>query len=391
MDAFRKWLGTPRKLSEKIQERKISWLELFTDLAYVVMLHALITNYSEHRETTSIWVFLLFFLLFFYIWSNFVSFFTLHGDHSARTTLLNLTQMVVVLLLTSRLSLVFEGELGQFVGIYIFIQALLIYLWTLVVRADPEHIESSRLYLITCWINLVLLLAVEFVGSESHKLILLAIVVVLQVSVMLVNSHYLTAEMRRRNLPIVESESSQERYGQLIMIVLGEALALITETIMGPAFMHSLVWFIAFIVNIIGLWWIYYAFMDNISLHVKHDIFIELLHLFNEILTIMLVIDILLMYLFLESHATFYMGLYCFAVAITVAIVFGIKCFATPHRDRHLFHFLGAELVGLFIVASIGSWLPAIIAIWLVNCFLAMIIFNEERYQLEAQRVEQGA
>ncbi len=61
MDAFRKWLGTPRKLSEKIQERKISWLELFTDLAYVVMLHALITNYSEHRETTSIWVFLLFF------------------------------------------------------------------------------------------------------------------------------------------------------------------------------------------------------------------------------------------------------------------------------------------------------------------------------------------
>lgn len=391
MNFFWRWWGKPRRMADKIHNRKISWLELFTDLAYVFMLHTLITNYAAHADNFNVGMFILFFLMIFYIWFNFALFFDLHGDQNARTTVLNLVQLTLVLLLTSRLPLVFAGDLRQFIWIYIVAQLLLIYLWTLVVHVDPEHMTSSWLYLLCSWFNLAISIGILATTNLRIQVIALISIVFFQNILLLVDSINMTKEMRHRHIPFDESETLEERYGQFTMIVFGESMAIVTEPIMGSQSGVAFSWFAVFLVNIIGLWWIYYAFMDDNRLHTHHQIFIEILHLFNNLLSLVLALAILAMYLFLENPSRVHMSAYLWMMTLVVGIIFGIQRYLSTNLITRIWRGLYLEILLLLIVTVSSYWLAPIVSLWIANILLVYIIFKEEKYQYHNRKINDKA
>nr|WP_268913950.1 low temperature requirement protein A [Lentilactobacillus sp. SPB1-3]MCZ0977985.1 low temperature requirement protein A [Lentilactobacillus sp. SPB1-3] len=381
MNRFQQWWGTPLKLVNRVVNRKISWLELFSDLAYVVMLHTLITSFLRAEHHYSVWYFILFFLLTFYIWTDFTLFFDLHGSHSARTTIITLIQMISVLAISTRFPLIFAGQLRSFIYIYIFVQVVMIYLWTLVLRIDPEHWESARLYLICAWLALFMLIGCLFFGHQA-QITLLVLVTIIKYSVMLFNSPFMNNEMKRRKIEIEESEAIEERYGEFAMIVLGEATAIATEYLTGKSDLTHIVVFILVVLNVIGIWWIYYAFMDSIVLRPSHYIWVEILHSFHELLITVLALMALFLYEVLEDPSELTLILYILSLLASIVVIFCIKIYARREGKVSL---MLAFIMGI-TVFIIGRYLSEISILTIINVFLALIIFIEERRQvLESQ------
>ncbi|KRN28120.1 hypothetical protein IV38_GL001570 [Lactobacillus selangorensis] len=381
MNHFQKWWGTPQKLTSRVLNRQISWLELFSDLAYVVMLHSLIISYAPHYPTTGIWKFALFFMLVFYIWYNFMTYFDLHGDRNARTTVITLAQLVAVLALTTRFPLVFKGQLQGFIAIYLFVQILMLYVWMLVVHIDPDHLQSSWVYFVIEWADFFILIAALWVANPQLKLDLLIFVIFAKYCILPIDSPEMTAEMNRRHLPIVASESSEERFGQFAMILFGEAIALVTEPLMGQSSWHAILVFAVFMLNIILLWWLYYAFMNDVTVSAQHFLVIEAFHLLNVLFTLALAMMLLFMYLLLEEPTQPELLGYTVFMDLTVVLVFIMK----DYEMRRFKTTTTIESILLMLVSLLAFKLPYLGMIGLLNLVLIGIIFMKERQQVLAQ------
>lgn len=53
-NSFRKWWQPPRKASERVEGRTVTFLELFYDLVYVVLIAQLAHALSEHVDTKGV-------------------------------------------------------------------------------------------------------------------------------------------------------------------------------------------------------------------------------------------------------------------------------------------------------------------------------------------------
>ncbi|APX72229.1 low temperature requirement protein A [Companilactobacillus allii] len=264
MNEKKSWWGSPRTITNTIQNRKISWLELFSDLIYVVIIHSFVENLTEHFDFVGFVTFWVLFLFFFNTWTNMVLYFDLHGENNLRNVFFALLQVVSIAITATFAGDFFEGNYTGFILAYSFNQLIYMYLYLKTMIADPLHAITTRPFLINYVVGEIIFIGSIFVGNINLQRLMIFISLLIFVSTVMIENRNFDKEFKMRKIPFELNSAILERYGLFTMIVLGESLAGIIEH-MTEEHTHLVDYshFVLAIICIIGTWMIYYTMMDE--------------------------------------------------------------------------------------------------------------------------------
>src|SRR5882757_6751647 len=88
------WWGPPKKFSTQFEERKISWLELFYDLVYVIVISRTTHYLAVHPSSSGLLDYVYLFTMIFWGWFMGSIYHDLHGSPGIRTRFMTLWQMM---------------------------------------------------------------------------------------------------------------------------------------------------------------------------------------------------------------------------------------------------------------------------------------------------------
>ncbi len=259
---LRRWfLQPPRPHGEVIEDRTVSFLELFYDLVYVVLVGQIAHTLAEDVSWSGVLDFVVVFGLIWIGWFNGAQFHELHGREDGRNRSFIFLQMGILTVLA-----VFAGHAAStdgeaFALTYAVLLAVLLWQWVSVYRTDgPEYRPGALRYLA----GLVVAIAAVLASSgmeDSARLAVWAAVVVGSIGIVVV---YLL-RFPDDSLGIRATHSMVERYGLFIIIVLGEVVLGVVDGMLAvedldfrTAATAVLGLTIAF-----GFWWTYFDYVGR--------------------------------------------------------------------------------------------------------------------------------
>ena len=215
------WFRTPpRRHGEVVYTREVSFLELFYDLVYVVVIGRASHHLAENVDWLGVRDFVLTFALIWLAWFNGTFWHELHSREDGRSRLYIFLQMGLLALLA-----VFAGEaVGEngsaFAITYAILFVLFTWQWYLIHRIDdPQYRPTTTRYLRGMLTTLIAVVVSAFVG-ESARAWIWALLVVLWV----VGGLSLIAMSRTPGFGEGVTGSIVERIGLFTIIVLGEVV-----------------------------------------------------------------------------------------------------------------------------------------------------------------------
>lgn len=254
------WWGAPKKFSSEEKERKISWLELFYDLVYVIAIARITEFLSEDHTIGGFFQYLMLFTTIFWGWVNGSLYHDLHGSDGLRTRLMTLWQMLII----SAMMVILdhhEGKLHNNVVIIIMIMQLYItYLWWSVGIYDKAHRRLNLPYSILYMLSFFLFgLSIFFDSSVRPWIFAIAI---------LINylPPFVTYWIRRKRPSLLSLSSSMaERLGLFAIILFGEVIAGLIggEEVIKTTNATSWIQFGLSVIIVFTLWWIFFTLISD--------------------------------------------------------------------------------------------------------------------------------
>ncbi|MFW2340701.1 MAG: low temperature requirement protein A [Acidimicrobiia bacterium] len=211
------WLP-PRPHGEIIEDRTVSFLELFYDLVFVVLIGRASHTLSEHVSWQGVFDFAVVFGMIWLAWLNGTIHHELHGREDGRSRSFIFLQMMLLALLA-----VFTGEATGdggpgFAITYSAILLVLTWLWYTVRRQDSaEYMQITGRYLAGMGISFVVIAATIPMPDEART-ITWAVFVAGWIVGSILQTRY------TGTLGVVITESMVERFGLFTIIVLGEVV-----------------------------------------------------------------------------------------------------------------------------------------------------------------------
>ncbi|MEP6647307.1 MAG: low temperature requirement protein A [Saprospiraceae bacterium] len=254
------WWGPPRKFSTTFEERKISWLELFYDLVYVIVISKTTHQLAQHPGWDGLQNYLYVFSMIYWGWLNGSLYHDLHGSPGIRTRFMTLWQMVAVAALAVTLEspseiLLFRGTIALAV-----LQIFITYLWWSVGIYDKNHRKLNLPYTICYLLAFGTLLSTLVVPQQFQRLLFwLALIL-----------NYLppflgVRRFRKGHDDFSLSSSMMERMGLITIIVFGEAILGVISGASGLMSMNGTTWinFGLGILIVFLMWWIFFALIAD--------------------------------------------------------------------------------------------------------------------------------
>ncbi len=254
------WWGPPRQFSTILKERKISWLELFYDLVYVIVISKATHHLAQHPGWDGLKDYLYIFIMIYWGWVNGSLYYDLHGSPGIRTRFMTLWQMVAVAALAVALDspddkLIYRGTIALAV-----LQGYITYLWWSVGIYDKHHRKLNRPYTLCYIAAFVTIIATLFVPSEFVRLLFWLTLILNYMP------PFLGARLFRKDHDDFSMSSSMmERMGLITIIVFGEAILGVIGGVSGMEEMSSVIWinFGLGILVVFMLWWIFFALIAD--------------------------------------------------------------------------------------------------------------------------------
>lgn len=155
---FRRWWQPPRSARTHPEERRISFLELFYDLVYVVIIAELSHTLAGNISLTGIGSFVFLFIIVWWAWFNGAMYHDMHGNNDIRTRVFTFLQMfTVAAMAVFAHNAMGEGSVG-FALAYAAFHLILTWLWWRTGIYDPNHRPLSQPYSLTFLITSILFL-----------------------------------------------------------------------------------------------------------------------------------------------------------------------------------------------------------------------------------------
>ncbi len=220
LSGFRRrfWLP-PRAHGDVLEDRTVSFLELFYDLVYVVVIARAAHTLAEHISWRTVGEFAVLFGLIWFAWLNGTLYHEMHGREDGRTRVFVFAQMLLLALLA-----VFTadaaGESGtQFALVYASYLALVTWLWYTVRRHDSEEFMAISGRYVAGMVMSGVVIAVTAALPDDARIVVWAVFVVgWAIGMNLLN------RMSNIDLAVTATDSMVERYGLFVIIVLGEVV-----------------------------------------------------------------------------------------------------------------------------------------------------------------------
>jgi low temperature requirement protein LtrA len=254
------WWGPPKKFSTEIEERKISWLELFYDLVYVIVISRITHHMASHPDAHGIAIYIFLFTMVYWGWQNGSQYHDLHGSPGIRTRFMTLWQMMAVAALAVALESPQETFLPRVTICFAFLQLLVTYLWFSVGFYDKEHRKLSLPYVLTYFIVFLLLVVSLYIPAQYSMSFLWLILVVNHLPPVLNYSR-----LRHHNAEFNLSMSMVERLGLFTIIMFGECILGVINGVDSYTKGTSYIWcsFAMGILIVFALWWIFFALVAD--------------------------------------------------------------------------------------------------------------------------------
>jgi low temperature requirement protein LtrA len=210
----------PRAHGDVIADRTVSFLELFYDLVYVVVIAQASHTLAEHISWRGFAEFAVVFGLIWIAWLNGTLYYDLHGREEGRTRTFVFIQMMLLALLA-----VFTadaaGEGGTpFAVVYTLFLVVLSWLWYSVRRQDAEeYMALTKRYLVGMAVATVAMAVSAFLPDEIRTAVWALVVVGF-----LATSIVLGRSGDGMRFGATTTDSLVERFGLFVIIVLGEVV-----------------------------------------------------------------------------------------------------------------------------------------------------------------------
>lgn len=245
-----------RVTSEDERENHASWVELFFDLVFVVVVAVLSENFREHLSAIGFLQFVALFVPCWWAWVLFTFYADRYDTDDVIHRLLILAGMLAVIFLAVNARKTFEGSSVGFAISYVMVRSVVLALYMRASRHVPVAIANLKLYFASYAPSTSLWL-LSIAVPEPTRYLLWAIGMAIELVMPLVGSRLLAGTpVHPSHLP--------ERFGLLTLIVLGETIVAVAT---GTADTN---WQLSSTVAAVGgfaiaacLWWIYFNFLET--------------------------------------------------------------------------------------------------------------------------------
>lgn len=248
----------PRAHGDTIEDRTVSFLELFYDLVYVVAVAGAASALAHHVTGPAVFEFGVVFGLIWIAWLNGTLYYDFHGREDIRTRFYTFVQMAILVLLSVYVGEAVHGGPG-FALTYALFTLVLMYLWYSVYRVDQregrlEMAASARRYLVLMAITVVSMAASAVADGQIRLVVWLGLIIMWLI--------FFIVAGRNTETNAEQSfffDSTGERFGLLTIIVLGEVVVGVVEGL-SESQRDPLTMVTAFFALIVGfgLWWNYF-------------------------------------------------------------------------------------------------------------------------------------
>ena len=264
---FRQWWQPPRRIADREEDRSVTFLELFYDLVYVVIVAELAHALAGDVSWAGVGRFAFLFVTVWWAWWNGTSYHDLHGNNDIRTRVFTFLQMgVVAAMAVFAHNAMGEGSTG-FALSYAAFQFVLLLLWWRSGVHDPAHRPLSQPF-VAGYLLTTLLFVVSVFFAEPVRFYLWG--AALLISLLLPATMFMVGRddpeiQAQIDLITAVSPSLVERFGLFTIIVLGEV---IVGTVGGLAEHHHLDWGVGITAALgmliaVGIWWLYFDFISH--------------------------------------------------------------------------------------------------------------------------------
>ncbi|MCG8582477.1 MAG: low temperature requirement protein A [Bacteroidales bacterium] len=247
-----------RSLQYFQQNRHATWLELFFDLIFVVVIssitHMLAHTHHGHLEWDYIIKFPLVFIPVWWLWANHTVYCNLYDTDSKNHRFVTL----IIMLLMIGLSVFINADFDRiFYGFISFYSAIRLIIALMYVTSHSKHKNDDKHAKMLGWVyltNTVIGFSAIFIDNDFRYF-----VVYLSIFLDLVLPPILGAKMKAAK---IHSEHLVERAGLLIIILLGESVISLSNALQGINWnIFNIIATITGFILIGGIWWILFDFI----------------------------------------------------------------------------------------------------------------------------------
>jgi low temperature requirement protein LtrA len=248
----------PRRHGEQPRERTVGPLELFYDLAVVVLVAQAAHRLAGHLSWAGLGQFAAVFALVWIAWVNGSLHHELHGHEDARARSTFLLQILVLAAMGAFIPQAGGARGAAFAVASAVLFAVLTVLWLLASRGDrPEYRRPSRLFVAGTAASAMLLAGTALLPAGARVLAW----GVLDVAYLAGFATVMVMADSAEAPAVVITEALTERFGAFIIIVLGETLTGVVAGLSSrPVSALTLAVGLAAVVVGFGAWWTYFDF-----------------------------------------------------------------------------------------------------------------------------------
>ena len=262
---FRRLWQPPARYEDRPTDRRVTFLELFFDLVFVVVISQLGRRLALHPTWGGVGWFVFLFWAVWSSWNNGTQYHDLHGTDDVSARVFTFGQMLAVAVMAAYISDVpGPGSDGFALG-FAANMLILVILWFRTGVHDPSHRSGSVPYSAAHLISAVLFLASTVVGDPTRYW-LWACGLAIQLAGLAIAFHVWTPpESQESDAVLPTTPSLIERYGLFVIIVLGEVIvgAVNGMAQLTPLTLHDVAIGILGVLVAIGLWWIYFDLVSQ--------------------------------------------------------------------------------------------------------------------------------
>ncbi len=262
---FRRLWQPPARYADRAKDRRVTFLELFFDLVFVVVIAQLGHRLAEHPSWGGVGWFVFLFFAVWQSWTNGTLYHDLHGTNDVSARVFTFAQMLAVAVMAVHIGNVpGKGESG-FALAYAANTLILVVLWFRTGLHDPSHRPASVPYSAAYLVSAVLFAASSGV-DEPMRYWMWALGLAAQVSGLVIGMYRWTPpETQTGDAIIATTPSLIERMGLFVIIVLGEVIvgAVTGMAELDPLELDEIVIGLLGVVVAIGLWWVYFDLVSH--------------------------------------------------------------------------------------------------------------------------------
>ncbi len=263
--SLRSWFtGPPRAHGEVLEDRTVSFLELFYDLVFVVLIAQIAHTFAGDVSWTGFGRFAVVFCLIWVAWVNGSFYHELHGREDGRSRAYIFVQMALLVIMAVYAAHAADdvSDGRNFAIVYALLLAFIEWQWYSIRSYDTDEMAGSTMQYNTAMMAAIAIIVVSaFVNDPEIRLVLWASTVVIKIASSL-------SQVLRPN-PELEhalriTDSMAERFGLFTIIVLGEVVVGVVEGLSEAE--HNARTVVTGVVALVigfGFWWNYFDFVGG--------------------------------------------------------------------------------------------------------------------------------